>query len=176
MEAPRLTFHLQVPVCVVYRDVCVCVCVCARARDLMKPIAPVADLLILRYACAGTKYDHLTAIFGRAFMELLASQRVFLVGAGALGCEFLKNFGTRILPVHFESARWVFVCSAFTLSSCCIACSHDGHVNWPQWLNLGDGYGPNRAVQLESPVLVSKCERWPSKVCHGCCCCPCYES
>ena len=43
---------------------------------------------------AGTKYDHLIAIFGSTLMNTIGAQRVFLVGAGALGCEFLKNFGT----------------------------------------------------------------------------------
>jgi molybdopterin/thiamine biosynthesis adenylyltransferase len=29
---------------------------------------------------------------GRSLQEKLAGTRIFLVGAGALGCEFLKNF------------------------------------------------------------------------------------
>jgi hypothetical protein len=45
---------------------------------------------------AGTKYDHLVAILGKTAMATLANQRVFLVGAGALGCEFLKNFGASV--------------------------------------------------------------------------------
>ena len=39
-----------------------------------------------------SKYDHLTAIVGKTLMAKLKSHNVFLVGAGALGCEFLKNF------------------------------------------------------------------------------------
>lgn len=38
----------------------------------------------------GTRADSHVAIFGKKFVEKLGRQRVFLVGAGALGCEFLK--------------------------------------------------------------------------------------
>ena len=40
----------------------------------------------------GTRYDGQIAVFGRTVQEQLEKLRVFLVGAGALGCEFLKNF------------------------------------------------------------------------------------
>jgi len=40
----------------------------------------------------GTRYDGQTAIFGTDFQRQLANLNLFLVGAGALGCEFLKNF------------------------------------------------------------------------------------
>eukprot|EP00066_Takifugu_rubripes_P022978 XP_011612244.1 PREDICTED: ubiquitin-like modifier-activating enzyme 1 [Takifugu rubripes] len=39
----------------------------------------------------GTRYDGQTAVFGSAFQEKLAGQKYFLVGAGAIGCELLKN-------------------------------------------------------------------------------------
>lgn len=38
------------------------------------------------------RYDGQAAVFGWTFQEKLAAQRVFVVGAGALGCEFLKSF------------------------------------------------------------------------------------
>ncbi|KAL7730588.1 hypothetical protein ACLKA6_000579 [Drosophila palustris] len=41
----------------------------------------------------GTRYDAQIAIFGRKFQEKLASAKWFIVGAGAIGCELLKNFG-----------------------------------------------------------------------------------
>jgi ubiquitin-activating enzyme E1 len=41
---------------------------------------------------AGSRYDHLYAILGRSLQAKVMAQRVFLVGAGALGCEMLKNF------------------------------------------------------------------------------------
>ncbi|KAG9332397.1 hypothetical protein JZ751_014495 [Albula glossodonta] len=38
------------------------------------------------------RYDGQVAVFGRKLQEELAKQRYFLVGAGAIGCELLKNF------------------------------------------------------------------------------------
>ncbi|KAM9361812.1 ubiquitin-like modifier-activating enzyme 1 [Symphorus nematophorus] len=40
----------------------------------------------------GSRYDGQTAVFGGAFQEKLERQKYFLVGAGAIGCELLKNF------------------------------------------------------------------------------------
>ncbi|XP_041953675.1 ubiquitin-like modifier-activating enzyme 1 isoform X3 [Alosa sapidissima] len=38
------------------------------------------------------RYDGQVAVFGTKIQELLSKQRYFLVGAGAIGCELLKNF------------------------------------------------------------------------------------
>ena len=38
------------------------------------------------------RLDGQIAVFGREFQEKIAAQRVFLVGAGAIGCEMLKNW------------------------------------------------------------------------------------
>ncbi|XP_051483773.1 ubiquitin-like modifier-activating enzyme 7 isoform X2 [Apus apus] len=40
----------------------------------------------------GSRYDGQIAVFGAAFQERLASQKYLVVGAGAIGCELLKNF------------------------------------------------------------------------------------
>ncbi|OQR97624.1 ubiquitin activating enzyme, E1 family [Achlya hypogyna] len=40
----------------------------------------------------GSRYDHLIRMFGAEFHTKLANSRTFLVGCGALGCEYLKNF------------------------------------------------------------------------------------
>lgn len=40
----------------------------------------------------GSRYDGQVAIFGRPFHEKIANHRQFLVGAGAIGCEMLKNW------------------------------------------------------------------------------------
>jgi ubiquitin-activating enzyme E1 len=44
------------------------------------------------FALDGGRYDHMLGIFGRRFVDHVQSRKVFLVGSGALGCEFLKNF------------------------------------------------------------------------------------
>lgn len=40
----------------------------------------------------GTRYDKQIAVFGKDFQEKLGNLRYFIVGAGAIGCEHLKNF------------------------------------------------------------------------------------
>lgn len=41
----------------------------------------------------GSRYDSQIAVFGKKFQEKLESLKYFIVGAGAIGCELLKNFG-----------------------------------------------------------------------------------
>ena len=48
---------------------------------------PAADL-----APKSSRFDHQIAVFGRAFQAKLAASSTFMVGCGALGCEYLKNF------------------------------------------------------------------------------------
>jgi ubiquitin-activating enzyme E1 len=40
----------------------------------------------------GSRYDGLIILYGKAFVEKLQNLNYFMVGCGALGCEFLKNF------------------------------------------------------------------------------------
>ncbi|XP_056641048.1 ubiquitin-like modifier-activating enzyme 1 isoform X1 [Diorhabda sublineata] len=40
----------------------------------------------------GTRYDGQIAVFGSEFQKKLAQLKYFVVGAGAIGCELLKNF------------------------------------------------------------------------------------
>ncbi|KAK7928208.1 hypothetical protein PG985_005206 [Apiospora marii] len=49
-----------------------------RSEDLCKPI--------------GSRYDGQIAVFGREYQEKIANMKQFLVGAGAIGCEMLKNW------------------------------------------------------------------------------------
>jgi len=39
-----------------------------------------------------SRYDGQIAVFGNQFQEKLGNQKYFVVGAGAIGCELLKNF------------------------------------------------------------------------------------
>ncbi|XP_046622814.1 ubiquitin-like modifier-activating enzyme 1 [Neodiprion virginianus] len=44
-------------------------------------------------ACpTGTRYDSQVAVFGRKFQSKIGALKYFVVGAGAIGCELLKNF------------------------------------------------------------------------------------
>lgn len=49
-----------------------------RSEELCKPI--------------GSRYDGQIAVFGTKYQEKLANVKQFLVGAGAIGCEMLKNW------------------------------------------------------------------------------------
>ena len=40
----------------------------------------------------GTRYDDQIAIYGDEIQKKIEESNIFMVGAGALGCEFLKNF------------------------------------------------------------------------------------
>jgi ubiquitin-activating enzyme E1 len=50
----------------------------ARTAELCKPL--------------GTRYDGQIAVFGKEYQDKLADMKQFLVGAGAIGCEMLKNW------------------------------------------------------------------------------------
>jgi ubiquitin-activating enzyme E1 len=49
-----------------------------RSEELCKPL--------------GTRYDGQIAVFGKEYQEKLSNIKQFLVGAGAIGCEMLKNW------------------------------------------------------------------------------------
>lgn len=52
------------------------------------------DPLPLEADCAptGSRYDAQIAVYGAAFQKKIENLKYFLVGAGAIGCEMLKNF------------------------------------------------------------------------------------
>ena len=50
----------------------------ARTEELCKPL--------------GTRYDGQIAVFGKEYQEKISNVQQFLVGAGAIGCEMLKNW------------------------------------------------------------------------------------
>ncbi|KAI1265769.1 hypothetical protein F5Y18DRAFT_385828 [Xylariaceae sp. FL1019] len=51
---------------------------CTRTEELCKP--------------TGTRYDGQIAVFGKEYQDKIANLTQFLVGAGAIGCEMLKNW------------------------------------------------------------------------------------
>mmetsp|Transcript_21138 Transcript_21138/g.54122 ORF Transcript_21138/g.54122 Transcript_21138/m.54122 type:complete len:1186 (+) Transcript_21138:63-3620(+) len=53
---------------------------------------PETPLAAADTAPLGCRYDDMIAIYGRAFQERLGDLRIFMVGCGALGCEYVKNF------------------------------------------------------------------------------------
>uniref|UniRef100_A0A7R9V7B7 E1 ubiquitin-activating enzyme n=1 Tax=Chlamydomonas euryale TaxID=1486919 RepID=A0A7R9V7B7_9CHLO len=53
---------------------------------------PTGEFSADEFVGDGGRYDAQVAVLGRSMQTKLAALNVFLVGAGALGCEFLKNF------------------------------------------------------------------------------------
>uniref|UniRef100_A0AAG5DLB0 E1 ubiquitin-activating enzyme n=1 Tax=Anopheles atroparvus TaxID=41427 RepID=A0AAG5DLB0_ANOAO len=53
---------------------------------------PEVDLTEEECAPIGSRYDGQIAVFGRKFQDVLGKLKYFIVGAGAIGCELLKNF------------------------------------------------------------------------------------
>ena len=69
-----------------------CLCVFVPNDHL---VTSYAHLMLHDIACMqlqGSRYDNQIAVFGKQLQEKLQNLKVFLVGAGALGCEFLKDF------------------------------------------------------------------------------------
>ncbi|XP_053809455.1 ubiquitin-like modifier-activating enzyme 7 isoform X4 [Vidua chalybeata] len=55
-------------------------------------LAGTAQLTETDCAPRGSRYDGQIAVFGANFQEKLGHQKYLVVGAGAIGCELLKNF------------------------------------------------------------------------------------
>lgn len=64
-----------------------------RSPELCKPI--------------GSRYDGQIAVFGTEFQEKIANLKQFLVGAGAIGCEMLKNWAMMGLGSGPNGQIWV---------------------------------------------------------------------
>mmetsp|Transcript_13626 Transcript_13626/g.29505 ORF Transcript_13626/g.29505 Transcript_13626/m.29505 type:complete len:1269 (+) Transcript_13626:53-3859(+) len=55
----------------------------------------------------GSRYDHQIAIMGKDFQARIANQRIFLVGCGALGCEYLKGLALMGAGAGKDGKIWV---------------------------------------------------------------------
>jgi len=65
----------------------------AAAADAAAAASEPPPLTVAQRAPRGSRYDHLISLFGDEFVtRTLGGVRTFMVGCGALGCEFLKNF------------------------------------------------------------------------------------
>ena len=51
-----------------------------------------AEEVIDIYKCGNSRDEGLAAVVGRKLVDIVSESRVFMVGAGAIGCELLKNF------------------------------------------------------------------------------------
>ncbi|XP_065498782.1 ubiquitin-like modifier-activating enzyme 7 [Caloenas nicobarica] len=62
--------------------------------DALECLALEGAARVTEEDCAprGSRYDGQIAVFGAAFQEQLGRQKYLVVGAGAIGCELLKNF------------------------------------------------------------------------------------
>uniref|UniRef100_A0AAQ5Z4H0 E1 ubiquitin-activating enzyme n=1 Tax=Amphiprion ocellaris TaxID=80972 RepID=A0AAQ5Z4H0_AMPOC len=62
--------------------------------DALECLAEEEGVTLTKEECAprNCRYDGQIAVFGTKLQDMLAKQRYFLVGAGAIGCELLKNF------------------------------------------------------------------------------------
>uniref|UniRef100_A0A8C1W2H4 E1 ubiquitin-activating enzyme n=1 Tax=Cyprinus carpio TaxID=7962 RepID=A0A8C1W2H4_CYPCA len=62
--------------------------------DALECLPQENDGVLSEDACAPreSRYDGQISVFGSAFQDKLKKQNYFLVGAGAIGCELLKNF------------------------------------------------------------------------------------
>ena len=61
-------------------------------------VEALSDAPVVEADCApcGSRYDGQIAVFGKALQAKIAALSVFMVGAGALGCEFIKNFALMV--------------------------------------------------------------------------------
>ncbi|KAL3809293.1 hypothetical protein ACHAXA_009417 [Cyclostephanos tholiformis] len=55
----------------------------------------------------GSRYDNQISIMGKDFQAQLANQRIFLVGCGALGCEYLKGIALMGAGTGKDGKIWV---------------------------------------------------------------------
>ena len=55
----------------------------------------------------GCRYDDQIAIFGNEIQDKIEKSKIFMIGAGATGCEFLKNFGMMGFCSSNEKSKFI---------------------------------------------------------------------
>jgi ubiquitin-activating enzyme E1 len=66
---------------------------------------PTADLDMKEYRPASSRYDDQIAVFGASLHQRVTEQKYFLVGAGAIGCEMLKNWALVCRSSHSHKSQ-----------------------------------------------------------------------
>ena len=59
--------------------------------DAVELLPPKEERDVSLFQPRNDRLDGLRVVIGQKYCELLASARIFVVGAGAIGCEMLKN-------------------------------------------------------------------------------------
>jgi hypothetical protein len=75
--------------------------VAAEEEDGVTAEAEEPSATLPDYEPRGNRYDELASVYGWAFVEKLGSLNYFMVGCGALGCEFLKVGD----PCHYNHSQ-----------------------------------------------------------------------
>jgi ubiquitin-activating enzyme E1 len=60
--------------------------------DALDVVPDISSHAAAEFEPQNSRYDSQIAVLGRSFQQLLGSSNVFVIGAGAIGCELLKNF------------------------------------------------------------------------------------
>ena len=76
----------------------------------------------------GSRYDGQVAVFGQEFQQKMIKQKYFVVGAGAIGCELLKNFAMVGLGASPEGKQ-IFLFSLHAFFIALIALRARAHKN-----------------------------------------------
>lgn len=77
---------------------------CLPEKPLIEKVNP-ADHVVNPNETSLLRYKSQIAIFGKEFQQKLGKSKWFLVGAGALGCEYLKNFAMMGLGTREQNGK-----------------------------------------------------------------------
>ena len=55
----------------------------------------------------GSRYDDQIAIFGNEIQKKIENSKIFMIGAGVTGCEFLKNFAMMWFCTADQNSKFI---------------------------------------------------------------------
>ena len=91
-----------------------------------------------------SRYDNQIAVFGRKFQEKLGNLKVFMVGCGALGCEYAKNFAMLGICCGPQGKLVVTDNDRIEVRCCMIVC----------FCNIAQLFFENIGFQPQSSILI----------------------